>query len=79
MMAGIYLGAVRSFIKDAFPGSVVDVWAEGSMFPDKNCVAIKARADNDWAYVTLYPDSRYSEEHIAQLLISLIQEQRGKE
>lgn len=72
-MIRMYLGAVKSAIEDAFPESDVSVWAEDSI---ENCV-IKARVDNDFAYVALYPgDSRCSEEHITQLLIAMIQEQR---
>lgn len=74
-MIRMYLGAVKSAIEDAFPESDVSVWAEDSI---ENCV-IKARVDNDLASVTLFPDSRSSEEPIAQLLVALIQEQRGNE
>lgn len=70
-----YLRAIEILIEDAFPNSKVDVWAENSIF-DRG-IAIKARVDNDGAYTTIYPDSRYTEAHISALLIALLKERRA--
>lgn len=71
-----YLRAIKIFIQDAFPNSKVDVWTENSMF-DRG-VAIKARVDNDGAYINMFPDSMYTEAHIAELLIALLKERKAK-
>lgn len=70
-----YLRAIKIFIQDAFPNSKVDVWTENSMF-DKG-IAIKARVDNNWAYINMFPDSMYTEKHIADLLITSLKERKA--
>ncbi len=70
-----YLRAIKIFIKDAFPNSKVNVWAENSMF-DRG-VAIKAMVDNDGAYINMFPDSMYTEKHIADLLITSLKERKA--
>lgn len=72
-----YLRAIKIFIQDVFPNSKVDVWAENSMF-DRS-VAIKTRVDNDGAYINMFPDSMYTEAHIAALLIALLKERKTDE
>ena len=67
-----YLRAIEILIKDAFPDSKVDVWAENSVF-DRG-VAIKARVDNDGAYTTIFPGSRCTEAHISAILIASLKE-----
>lgn len=72
-----YLRAIEIFIKDAFPNSKVNVWTENSMF-DRG-VAIKTRVDNDGAYINMFPDSMYTEAHIAALLIASLKERKVDE
>lgn len=71
-----YLGAIKTFIQDAFPNSKVDVWAEESRF--SRAIAIKAVVDNDGAYIVIYPDSMCTEAHAAELLIASLKERKAK-
>lgn len=70
-----YLGAIKKRIENTFPNSMVDVWAEDSIF-DRSII-IKAVVDNDGAYTTIFPDSIYTEAQVSAMLIALLKERKA--
>lgn len=70
----VYLREIMSLIEDAFPSSAVEVSINDSVsFPYENFIYIRARADDKYAFVTVFLDSKCSAKYVANLLISLMQ------
>lgn len=70
----LYTREIISHIEDAFPNSVVEVWINDSvlLYQYGDFIDIKARADNKYAFVTVFLDSKCSAEYVANLLISMM-------
>lgn len=72
-MNTIYLGTIASTIHNHFPNREVRVWVEDDILhPDM--IAIKVRVDNCGACISVYPQIKYSEAYIADVLIAKLEE-----
>ena len=73
----LYIGAIESLIKDAFPKSNVYVFYDDSPFsPTK--YAVKAYVDGYGAYIDLDAFEWSTEELVSKKLISMIKEEMEK-